>query len=235
MEDFTAEQKQMHDALLPLVSSESHDPDDCPMCIESNSKENAVVTDTNIEAQVNEAVSAATASLQAELDSARAELAQIKADSETADLTEQVTKLTADLESTVAELAAAKAEHDAVISFLTSEAERIEREQVEADRKETRVEAVKALKLFGDKEDEMIEASADRWASLTDEAWDAQYAEYQGLAARFVTSDPVTPVTSPSVTVITASADSTVVSSAYEDAKAVTSPANRQTVARATI
>lgn len=184
-----------------------------------------------IQAQVDEAVAAATASVKAELDAANAELAKIKADGQVSDLTVKVDELQAALDEKIAELSAANEKFESTIAYLDEiHAETVKAAEAEAKRDE-RVKAVEDLNLFTGDEAKHIEASADRWAEMSDEAWDVQFSEYKGIAARLVTSEPSTQVTDPASTKITASADSTVVNSAYEDARAVVSPGNRQIVA----
>lgn len=228
MENITSEQKQFHDLLLPFVSAVSH-PSDCPICNSEPSKEIAAVTD-EIQAQIDEAVANATASVKAELEAANAELAKIQSDSQVSELTAKVDELQAGLDQKIAELSAANEKLDSTIAYL-SEVHADEVKAAEAaEKRDERVKAIEDLNLFTGDEAAHIEASADRWADMSDEAWDSQFTEYKAIAARLVSSDPVTQRTDPAPTKITASADTSVMNSAYEDARAVVNPTNRQIV-----
>lgn len=142
-------------------------------------------TEDELKAQVAKAVADATAPLEAKL----VELQAADQESATAAaIAQAVADATAPFEAQVAELqakldtaeAARKQAEDGLAERLQADADREAKEKLDAAKAE-RLEAVADTKLFTA---EYMAENADRWASLTDEAWDAQIAEYRSLKDR---------------------------------------------------
>lgn len=176
--------KAMHDEwLAKLPAGEVHD---CPMC-HLNMED--LMTDTLSQADVDravaDAVAAATAPLNAELDALRA--AALDADTAqavaaaTAGLNDKIAELQAELDTKVAEL---KTATDAIAARDAADKEAADKAAADALRDE-RVAAAKDIKRPDGSAyfpEAHCDAQADRWASFTDEQWTDQLAEYTALA-----------------------------------------------------
>lgn len=177
-----------HDELLAYIpEGENHDEAQCPICVYKNNNEPEERGDMEKEFsqdELNAAVKAAVAPLQAEID-------RFKEESADAEVEERIAAAVAEVESKVeeanaardaaeAEAAAAKKELEELIELLTS-AERAAEEAA-------RIEAIKAERADRVKEatsftEEKIAARIDEWAALSDEDFDARIAEWADLTA----------------------------------------------------
>lgn len=145
-----------------------------------------------VSAAVDKAVAETTTKMQAEID----ELRRAATDSEMqAKIDEAVAELKAKLEETTAELVAKDAELKTERDERAAEraaADQVEQARLAAERRETRIEAVKATEALTDNfvESDAFQSAADRWASMSDEEFAAQLAEYQALRPAADTADP---------------------------------------------
>lgn len=217
--EINTQAKAMHDILLASVSPDRH-PADCKFCAAGKPEEiNVTKTAEEVQAEVDAAVAAATSALTAQVQELTDKLAAAQAASEG----DKVAKLQAELDTAVASLATAtaeiaslKTEHENVLAYLTAEHAAAEAAAAKEAVKAARIEEVeKTLKPDGNPlfPADYVKAHADRWAGFEDDAWKTQIAEYKAMAAAMGASapsfDPVTPVTEPVVSPLTASAADT--------------------------
>jgi hypothetical protein len=194
--------QELHDMLLPLQPDGTHHPADCRFCTATKEEPMATATADDaaqIATQIADAVEKATAPLLArisELEGAGAQAAQEQAiaaavEAAVSPLNDKVAGLQADLDAAVARAVQAEKSLEDTTSYLEAEAATAAAE----DRRDERVEAVRATALF---DEDHLAKKADDWAAMTDEAWAEQLGEYQALAARYG-SAPKAPAATPPV------------------------------------
>lgn len=182
--------KRIHDLLLVGKPSEaSHKASLCPLCAESpDGDDTHEIDDTSggdvstfTQGDLDEAVAKATAEIQAKLDSYLQEqgLAEVEVRlSEMADAHEaEVAELKAQIDTAVASAEAVKTERDELVAYLDEVGAQAEAEQALEARREEIQSAV--ADIFGA---EHIEANIERWASLEDEAFEAVLSDWNAAA-----------------------------------------------------
>jgi hypothetical protein len=166
--------KELHDALLAEKPDGAvHDSDSCHLCAIKDTG-GAPVSDTytpaEMQAEVDKAVKAATAALDAKVNelteaAKTSEVeqvkAQLKAEHDTA-----IADLQGQLDNKVLEATAASTELTAIKAWLETEAAAIETAKVVGARKAERLDKVKAVATFPE---EYLAANADRFAAMADE------------------------------------------------------------------
>jgi hypothetical protein len=187
--------KDMHDLLLSVKPDGAvHDATACDWCSpviqatdETDRTEGGVLDVSITQEDLDKAVAAAVASLQAEVDALR----QFKAEIESTDAAKAHEAAVAAVEAEKADLQAKldaanievnewKTKHDEVTAWLAAEAEMAEKEAQIAALRDERVEAVKALQIFAD---DYVEENAQRYAEMTDEVFTASIADWKAIKA----------------------------------------------------
>ena len=178
-----------HDELLKTMpEGASHNAEDCAICGDDSLEGDEVTyTDEELQARIDEAVAEATAPLTAKIEELETseEEAAIKAriTEATTDLTTKVEELQAQLDKAVLEAEAAKTELADTVSYLTSVEEEKAAEEEATRIREERLTLVKEVASFPE---EHIAANIDRWASMDEEAFQAQVNDW-----KLITPKPV--------------------------------------------
>jgi hypothetical protein len=179
--------KAVHDLLVDMKpDGVSHS---CPMCA-SEEPGGPVTTKTytedEVQAMVTAAVTKATSDLAAEIASMKESATAGEIDTKIAEATkpinERVAELESQLEAKTVEAETAKAEAEGIKSWLQEQADADAATAARDERKAARLQQVKDAEL--NLKDEFLEAQADRWADLSDEAFaDALQAMVDSAAA----------------------------------------------------
>lgn len=169
------DRKILHDFLISInPDADNHDA----ACIYCQSPGGEM--DTFSKEEVDAAIAAATADLRANLESVSAELASLKSAQSDADVESRIATAVAELETKVSELeaqldaanvalTAEQAKYADLVSVLeAAEADRIAKEEAAA-RKEARLSLVKEMAIFSD---DHIAENIERWAEMSDEAFE---------------------------------------------------------------
>lgn len=186
--------KALHDLLLANKPEGAvHDSDSCEFCQESTSGQQVVSTQGGVpdvstvtQEDISKAVEAAVAPLNEELDTLRKFKADVEsseaAQAQQAKIEEAETKaeeLQNKLDESVIEATEAKKSYEDLVAWLEAEAEaKAEAERIEAVKAE-RVEKVRELNLF---KDSYIEENADRYAAMSEEAFETAVADWKAAA-----------------------------------------------------
>jgi len=104
--------------------------------------------------------------------------AQLKA--ATDPLEAQIAELKGQLDDAVADAASSKTAYDELVALLEAEQQRADEESAVAARRDERVAKVREAANFPD---EYIEANAERWAEMSDEAFEAALDGWREIAA----------------------------------------------------
>lgn len=183
------ELKQAHDKLLAeMPEGESHDTAACHLCnselipVKDSNERGEMETFTKEELEA--AVAAATAPLQAKLD----ELAEDKKEGEIAQEVAEVTaakdaiitELRAEVDAKVIEATEAKAKLDETVAFLEATVAETEAAEALAALKETRLSAVKEVASFPE---DHIEKNIDLWVEMSEEAFASQLETWSLLSS----------------------------------------------------
>lgn len=183
---------QAHDELISKYRDELSTEDfesameehtgNCPICNpdNQNNPDEGGDMETFTKDELDSAVNAAVAPLQAELESTKAELTSIKSDLAEDEVASRVAEATADSEARITELqdqldtavndaATARAELAELEQFLADEAEKLELIALFNDRKEARLAEI-AEKL-PHMPQERIDARIDEWTEKSDDDW----------------------------------------------------------------
>lgn len=127
-------------------------------------------TVSSLEAQIAELTKAA------EAEAIDARIADAKAELEA-----QVAELQSKLDTAVLEAEAARSELDSVVSFLAAEQSAAEEAAAAEARKEERIAKVKEVASFPD---EYLEANADRFAAMSEEAFEVALEDWKAIAPK---------------------------------------------------
>lgn len=192
--------KELHDRLLAMKpEGADHDPESCDLCVDSNAvvdptsasaKEDAVseITKEQLDAAVvaaREESAGRIAELEARVVSfeesqregaIEAAVAEAKAEAQA-----EIDELKTQLDAAVLEASTTKEAFDAFKSELTElETQRTEAEEAAA-RKDERLTKVAEVASFPQ---EHIDANAERWAAMSDEAFEQQLEDWRQIAAK---------------------------------------------------
>lgn len=201
--------KAIHDELMERRPDDaSHDAASCLFCspgvdtASAPSSGGSVSDKTYTEEEYN-ALSSQVATLEAKVvelaDAAKESVVDAKVAEVKAELEAKVASVQSQLDTTTIECEAAKNERDAIVAYLEAEvASATEAAEREAKRDE-RVAAVKDAASFPD---EYLEANADRFVAMSDEAFEAAIADWKAVAAKAPAKK--TDETIPSATAMTA-------------------------------
>jgi DNA repair exonuclease SbcCD ATPase subunit len=187
--------KSLHDLLLNeqyKPSEASHDASLCPFCTAEVDGADADTTtppgggdmsnNTYTEEDLQAAVQAALAPVQAELSEIKTSQEQAEIDARFAELTEAheatVAELQAQLDTATAEAEAEAAKHDELVAYLQDLAS-AEAAQAALEARRTEVAAAVA-DIF---EEDHVKANLDRWAAMDDEAFQAFVADFSAVKA----------------------------------------------------
>jgi hypothetical protein len=185
--------KDLHDALLEeRPEGVEHDSLNCPLCgdvpVETASADptggkvsdektyteaeytQLVAQVSSLEAQIAELTKAA------EVEAIDARIAEAKADLEA-----QVADLQSKLDTAVLEAEASRTELDNVLSFLASEQAAAEEAAALEARREERIAKVKEVASFPD---DYLETNAERFAAMSDEAFEAALEDWKTIAPK---------------------------------------------------
>lgn len=185
--------KAAHDVLLAhMPEGAVHEAADCELCQTDPGGQMTTFTEEQVAEKIREALATAeaeantkAAALQSQLDELKQRLEASEADSAiteaTKPLQDKIDQMQAELDSALAEKAAAdQALADRIAADEQAEADRLAAEEL-AKVKDERVTEAKELSPF---DDEFIAENADRFASLTAEAWDERKTEWAAIAAK---------------------------------------------------
>lgn len=198
------ELRKAHDALLKGKPEEAvHDEEACPFCNDKlianyNPTEGGDMnyTEEEFNAAVADAVVAAVTSVQAELDSLRASLAEEEVDTRVAEAKAEgdarVAELQSELDDAGVKLAVAEQIVADISSFLEAEAEAAALAIEIEDRKVTRRAAIAEIVKF---DEAHIEANIDRWAEKSDEDFADLLEGWKAIASKPVQSEESTEIT----------------------------------------
>lgn len=175
------ELRKAHDDLLKeKPDSASHDKENCIYCNADYSSNEGGDMKTFTEEELNAAVAAAVAPIQAELDTAKEDkdvddrVSEIKAETDQA-----VADIQAQLDEAMVQKGAAEKALEDTKSYLES----VQAEEEAAAAHEAAVEARKAavveLALFGE---EYVDSNIERWAALAEEDFEALMADWKTVA-----------------------------------------------------
>ncbi len=151
---------------------------------ENNPSKGGDMTTTFSQEQVDAMIAEALTPMQEELSALKAESDAEEVETQIATLTEQYTaevaEIRSQLDAQVLETSAATAKYDELVTMLTdaatAEAEAAER----AERLESRLAQIEEVANFPE---EYIVENSDRWAAMSDEAFEATLADYTAVAA----------------------------------------------------
>lgn len=170
--------KELHDNLLLEKSEEDvHDESSCPFCnpdilIDKDSHERGEMK-TFTEDELAAAVQAAIAPIQAELDALKDEKAEVEVDARIAEIqtesAELVSQAQADKDVAVLSATEATQKYEDLVSYLEAEQAAVAEAAAAEARKTERLDQIKEIASF---KDEYIAENLDRWAALSDEAFD---------------------------------------------------------------
>src|SRR5688572_12599297 len=183
--------KDLHDRLLELKPEGASHPEDCPFCkptnletSEAHNHDNGGSVKTYTEDEVNNLL-AQVADLEAkvkELDTVKTEsLIEAKVAEVKAELDTQLSELQSKLDTAVLEAEAAKQEKEDILSYLNAVQEEEAAKAEVARIREERIAKVKEVASFPDSH---IEANADRWASWSEEVFEASLEDWKAIGAK---------------------------------------------------
>lgn len=187
--------KELHDWLLTQKPETSdHDVAACVICnpgaapsAQDNpaDAEGGSVSDTYTEEELAAKVAEATAALEAKvkaLETAQvtteveAKLAEAKAEADA-----KIAELQTQLDVAVAATDAAKTEKDALVAYLEAEVQAAAEAAAKAARRDERLAKIKEAASYSE---ERLEANADRWAAMDEDAFEALLADLNDVAAK---------------------------------------------------
>lgn len=198
--------KILHGRLLEeKPEGASHDEASCQFCaMEDNDLEGGVMEGFTQE-DLDAAVAAAVKPLEdqiTQMSASQEEVAiQNRIDEATTPLKEQVTQLQADLDVAVLEASTSKDALTNTVAYLEQVETETAAEAAKSALRDERIAKVKEITSFPE---DHIAKSAERWAAMSDEDFEAQVESWQLIASKEVEVKP--PVEAPE-TVMTASAD----------------------------
>lgn len=184
------ENSDLHDSLLAnLPEGATHEAESCPFC----NPEGAVAASTNtdgtpkggdmsdttytqedLDSAVAEAVATATGPLAEELADLKAAASEEQINTRIAEvraeLQAQVDQATAESTTAAAEAAQAKEAHDNLVTYLEALKAEAEAQEEQARVKTERLDKIKEVASF---KDEYVEANAERWAAMDEDAFSA--------------------------------------------------------------
>jgi hypothetical protein len=184
--------KQEHDELLAQKpEGVDHDASLCVFCnpdLQHNGEDDESLggdmSKTFSEDELNAAVQAAVAPVQAELDQLRATLAEGEVEAKVAAVAAEadarVTDLQAQLDAAEVRAQEAVASRDELVAWLDGEREAAELAAAIEFRRAERLAAVSEAGLFSD---EHIAAHLDRWVALDDDVFQAQLEDWKAIRA----------------------------------------------------
>lgn len=196
-DNWDVDSKSLHDTLLRFRPDGAvHDSASCEFCTThatgqlSDDTEGGVL-DVSTQEDIDKAVSAAVAPLQAELEALREFKANVESTDAVNAAREELREQIEAAEKTVAELRdqldivskeaeQATAKYDEVLAWLDAEAAEAQRQAEIEALKEERTEAVKALELFTD---EHIDKNSQRYAEMDEESFEAAMADWKAVKA----------------------------------------------------
>lgn len=191
--------KLRHDELLTQIpEGAEHVAESCPLCNGSvggdlASLEGGVMgtyTDEELAVKVSEAVAPLQTKIQELMDSHEQAELEAKVLEATTPLNEQIAELQSKLDAAVLEVEAAKTELAEMVSFMETAAAEAALATELAARRDERIAKVKEVASFPD---EHIEANADRWAALDEEAFEAALADWKLISAKPAKKDEKVP------------------------------------------
>ena len=192
------ELKDQHDKLLASIpEGVSHDADTCPICTaDTDEGGDMSTTKTYTQDELDAALTAAVMPLQTKIDEL-ASLEQVKAvetkvAEAVAPLNDQIGELQKQLDVETARAEAAEKN----FSDLKSEIEAKEAaDEAARQREAVKAERIAAVREAASFKDEYIEANIDRWADMSDEAFEACVADWKAVSVKEekveTTTDPL--------------------------------------------
>lgn len=174
-----------HDELIAnMPEGEIHDADDCAVCkLKDVSHERGEMDKEYTKAELDEAVKAALAPIQAELDKLKEAQAAGEIDAQVAEVKAQAekreTELQAELDTVTLRAENAEKLHADSLVWIQAVADEAAEADLAEARKEARIEVLKAETSFSD---ETIDKRISDWAQLSDEDFDAQLEVFKELS-----------------------------------------------------
>lgn len=180
--------KVLHDRLLAeKPEGASHDADACPLCAYSedtgggNGGQDVTVTDEQITAAVDEATKPLLARIaelenSAQVTEVESAKAAVKAEFEA-----KLAEIQKDLDDKVLEAQTEKDRADAMVAWLEGEKTRLDEQAALEARKDERLAKVKEVASFPD---EYLDANAERFAAMSDEAFEVALEGWKAIAAK---------------------------------------------------
>lgn len=207
--------QEVHDQLVAARPADATCPEDCPFCSgeyasfvdQGGNVSEATFTQEDVDALVAAAIAKAVAPLQAELNgfkegeqesAVEAQVAAVREEMEA-----QIAELTSKLDAAVLEAETAKTERDGITQWLETESEKIVQEAELATRRGDRITKVAEVVSFPE---DYVKERADKWASLSDEDFEALLADYKALGIKPKSGGTGSPL--PTATAMVASRES---------------------------
>jgi hypothetical protein len=194
---YAMELKDLHDKMIAeMPDGAEHASEECPFCSDEQITQRGgnmkSYSDEDIQALVAQAVADATKELTVELEGLKSTATvsewEVKISTLQAEHDEQVAALQASLDAAVISAESAKQEYENLLAFLESEKDRVEAEAVVEARKEERVKAVSEAATFPE---DYLTANTDRWAEMSDEAFEALLADYRSMGTVIPAPTPI--------------------------------------------
>lgn len=197
--------KELHDKLLTEKPDDAAH-EDCPICASIDSDEGGVMTTGFTQEDLDAAVAAAVKPLEDKITQFSASQEEVEIENRiteaTTPLKEQIAQLQADLDVAVLEASASKDALTNTVAYLESVESEKAAEDAKAIVKAERIAKVKEVASFPESH---IEASADRWAAMSDEDFEAQIESWRLIASEKI--EVKTEEKIPEKTAMTASAE----------------------------
>jgi hypothetical protein len=183
--------KELHDEMLANApSGVEHDTTACPLCAVEDTDPDTPTEEVSMSKEYSQdefdaAVALAVKPLEDKIKELLTSQEQAQVEEriakEKAELEAKIAEIQSQLDSAVLEAAEAKKAHDEMIAFFESAKEEEARAAELAARKEERLTVVREVASFPE---EYVEANAERWASLSDEDFEALTNDWKAIAAK---------------------------------------------------
>lgn len=190
------ELKELHDKLLACKpEGASHESDDCPYCADQSDGTSSPATGgemsrTFTQDELDAAVAEAVKPIQEELNRSKAQASQSEVETRNAELDSKVKELQSQLDAAVLETQKAKQEKEDLLGQIEADRQAAEAASQLAARREERLAKVAEVASFPD---EYMQANADRWASMSDEDFEAAINDWKTIGAKKVEAETVEP------------------------------------------
>lgn len=219
------EHKELHDRLLAnLPEGATHEAESCPFCALSEAVAASDATDTpkggdmsdtttytqeDLDSAIEQAVAEATKPLSEELADIQAAASEEQIETRIAEVRAEASAteetLTAQVEEATAKAAEAQEAHDSLVALL--EATKAE-EDAQAELTRVKTERLDKIQEVATFEDEYVEANADRWAQMDEDAFSAMLEALGSVKSETSTEGESESDDSLKATAMTASSDS---------------------------